>query len=111
MTQDNAIAANQLGFRDEHPTTYAELEEIVARYPQPRSALLPMLHLVQSVEGRVTARGIEACADILGISAAARAGIGGRSAGAGSTGLESSPVTAVPSADPGSALISDPLHP
>ena len=55
--------------------TYAELQEIVARYPQPQSALLPMLHLVQSVEGRVTARGIEACAEILGISAAEVSGV------------------------------------
>jgi NADH-quinone oxidoreductase subunit E len=57
------------------PTTYAELEQIAARYPQPRSGLLPMLHLVQSVEGRVTARGIEACAAILGISAAEVSGV------------------------------------
>jgi NADH-quinone oxidoreductase subunit E len=53
----------------------AELREITTRYPQPRSALLPMLHLVQSVEGRVTSRGIEACADILGISAADVSGV------------------------------------
>jgi NADH-quinone oxidoreductase subunit E len=57
------------------PTTYAELEEIAARYPQARSGLLPMLHLVQSVEGRVTARGIEACATILGISSAEVSGV------------------------------------
>ncbi|MCW2849610.1 MAG: nuoE [Marmoricola sp.] len=57
------------------PTTYAELEEIAARYPQARSGLLPMLHLVQSVEGRVTARGIEACAAILGISSAEASGV------------------------------------
>ncbi len=55
--------------------TYAELEEIAARYPQARSGLLPMLHLVQSVEGRVTSRGIEACASILGISAAEVSGV------------------------------------
>ena len=55
--------------------TLAELREITARYPQARSALLPMLHLVQSVEGRVTSRGIEACADILGISAADVSGV------------------------------------
>jgi NADH-quinone oxidoreductase subunit E len=53
----------------------AELRQITARYPQPRSALLPMLHLVQSVEGRVTSRGIEACADVLGISAAEVSGV------------------------------------
>ena len=55
--------------------TLTELREITTRYPQPRSALLPMLHLVQSVEGRVTARGIEACADVLGISAAEVSGV------------------------------------
>ena len=38
--------------------TIAEMREIMARYPQARSALLPMLHLVQSVEGRVTPEGI-----------------------------------------------------
>ena len=32
----------------------AEATEIIARYPQARSALLPMLHLVQSEEGEVT---------------------------------------------------------
>ncbi len=56
-------------------TTWAELEEIAARYPQKRSGLLPMLHLVQAVEGRVTPEGIEACADILGISAAEVSGV------------------------------------
>ena len=55
--------------------TYAELRQIAARYPQPRSGLLPMLHLVQSTEGRVTAEGIEACADILGISTADVSGV------------------------------------
>ena len=57
------------------PKTYAELEEIAARYPQKRSGLLPMLHLVQSAEGRVTAAGIEACARILEISAADVSGV------------------------------------
>ena len=56
-------------------TTYAELREIAARYPQARSGLLPMLHLVQSVEGRVTARGIEACAEILDLTAAEVSGV------------------------------------
>ena len=56
-------------------TTYAELREIAARYPEPRSGLLPMLHLVQSVEGRVTPTGIEACAEILGLTAAEVSGV------------------------------------
>jgi NADH-quinone oxidoreductase subunit E len=50
--------------------TLDELEEIAGRYPQARSALLPMLHLVQSVEGQVTPAGIEACARILDLTAA-----------------------------------------
>jgi NADH-quinone oxidoreductase subunit E len=56
-------------------TTLAELREIGARYPDPRSGLLPMLHLVQSAEGQVTAEGIEACAALLGISAAEVSGV------------------------------------
>ncbi len=56
-------------------STYAELRQIAARYPQARSGLLPMLHLVQASEGCVTAEGIEVCAEILGISAAEVAGV------------------------------------
>src|SRR3954449_8462734 len=56
-------------------TTYAELEAIAARYPEARSGLLPMLHLIQSVEGRITPEGIEACARILDISAAEVSGV------------------------------------
>src|SRR3954470_3054794 len=52
-----------------------ELRLIAGRYPQPRSALLPMLHLVQSVEGRVTPAGIEVCAEILGLTAADVSGV------------------------------------
>ena len=56
-------------------STVAELREITTRYPQPQSALLPMLHLVQSAQGRVTAEGIEVCADILGLTAAEVSGV------------------------------------
>jgi NADH-quinone oxidoreductase subunit E len=55
--------------------TYSELREIAARYPQKRSGLLPMLHLVQSVEGRITPEGLEACADLLDISTADVSGV------------------------------------
>jgi NADH-quinone oxidoreductase subunit E len=48
----------------------AEFAEIQARYPQPRSALLPMLHLVQSVDGYVSPDGIELCAMSLGLTPA-----------------------------------------
>jgi NADH-quinone oxidoreductase subunit E len=37
-------------------------QAIIARYPQSRSALLPMLHLVQSVQGYVSQAGIQFCA-------------------------------------------------
>jgi NADH-quinone oxidoreductase subunit E len=47
-----------------------ELREIIARYPRPRSALLPMLHLVQAEEGYVTPDGIALCAEMLDLSTA-----------------------------------------
>jgi NADH-quinone oxidoreductase subunit E len=50
--------------------TVDRMYEIAARYPQPRSALLPMLHLAQSVEGFVTQSGIEACARVLELTTA-----------------------------------------
>jgi len=56
-------------------STIAELRALAARYPQPRSALLPMLHLVQSVDGRVSPAGIEICAEILGITPAQVSGV------------------------------------
>ncbi|MGX7681160.1 NADH-quinone oxidoreductase subunit NuoE [Jatrophihabitans sp. DSM 45814] len=50
----------------------ASAHEIIARYPagQSRSALLPMLHLVQSEQGYVSADGIAFCADVLEITKA-----------------------------------------
>jgi len=50
--------------------TRAELVALTSRYPDARSALLPMLHLVQSVEGEVTPDGMSLCADVLGITPA-----------------------------------------
>ncbi len=55
--------------------TISELRELASRYPQARSALLPMLHLVQSVDGRISPEGIEVCADILGITTAQVSGV------------------------------------
>ncbi|MQA61457.1 MAG: NADH-quinone oxidoreductase subunit NuoE [Actinophytocola sp.] len=40
---------------------HAKAKEIISRYPQSRSALLPMLHLVQSVQGHVSQEGIAFC--------------------------------------------------
>jgi NADH-quinone oxidoreductase subunit E len=47
-----------------------EAREIIARYPQPRSALLPMLHLVQSHQGYVSPEGVALCAEELGLTKA-----------------------------------------
>jgi NADH-quinone oxidoreductase subunit E len=46
----------------------ADAAQIIARYPGSRSALLPLLHLVQAQDGYVSADGIEYCADKLGLT-------------------------------------------
>jgi NADH-quinone oxidoreductase subunit E len=48
----------------------ADAREIIGRYPDSRSALLPLLHLVQSEEGYVTRTGMRFCADMLGLTTA-----------------------------------------
>ena len=48
----------------------AEAAEIIGRYPKSRSALMPLLHLVQSEEGYVSADGIAFCAEQLGLTEA-----------------------------------------
>jgi NADH-quinone oxidoreductase subunit E len=47
-------------------------KEIIARFPagKSRSALLPLLHLVQSEQGHVSAEGITFCAETLGLTRA-----------------------------------------
>lgn len=47
-----------------------DAKEIIARYPKQRSALLPLLHLVQSEEGHVSKAGMRFCADQLDITPA-----------------------------------------
>ena len=56
------------GAKLERMTRDAEVAK--ARYPDPMSALLPMLHLVQSEDGYVTPDGIAFCAQSLGLSTA-----------------------------------------
>jgi NADH-quinone oxidoreductase subunit E len=51
-------------------STRIQAREIISRYPQARSALLPMLHLVQSEEGYVSADGIALCAEELSLTTA-----------------------------------------
>lgn len=54
---------------------HADAEQVVSRYPQKRSALLPLLHLVQSVDGYVTGRGIDFCAEVLDLTRAEVSGV------------------------------------
>ncbi|MEU6442358.1 NADH-quinone oxidoreductase subunit NuoE [Streptomyces sp. NPDC047046] len=64
----------QLPAPDYPPEVRARLEadaaEIISRYPGARSALLPLLHLVQSEEGHVTRTGMAFCAQQLGLTTA-----------------------------------------
>ena len=48
----------------------ADAAEVVSRYPQSRSAIMPLLHLVQSEDGFCSPRGITLVADILGLTRA-----------------------------------------
>lgn len=52
-----------------------DAKEIIGRYPKTRSALLPLLHLVQSEDGYVSDDGQEFCAEMLGISKAEVTGV------------------------------------
>ncbi|MET8056120.1 NADH-quinone oxidoreductase subunit NuoE [Streptomyces microflavus] len=48
----------------------ADAKEVIARYPGSRSALLPLLHLVQSEEGYVSRTGMTFCAETLDLTTA-----------------------------------------
>ncbi|MFE3646960.1 MULTISPECIES: NADH-quinone oxidoreductase subunit NuoE [unclassified Streptomyces] len=48
----------------------ADAKEVIARYPDSRSALLPLLHLVQAEEGCVTRTGVRFCAEQLDLTTA-----------------------------------------
>ena len=51
-------------------STRSKMRELAKRYPNPRSALLPMLHLVQAEQDEVTTEGMAACAEELDITSA-----------------------------------------
>jgi NADH-quinone oxidoreductase subunit E len=78
MAYDAAFHKSARQLEDEGPPfTYtpenrARLDEIVKRYPpdRTRSAVLPALYLVQQQEGYITANGIRAVAEALGITRA-----------------------------------------
>ncbi|MGK5629040.1 NADH-quinone oxidoreductase subunit NuoE [Streptomyces sp. URMC 123] len=64
----------QMPAPDYPPDVRARLEadgrEVIARYPDSRSALLPLLHLVQAEEGYVSRTGIRFCAELLELTTA-----------------------------------------
>jgi NADH-quinone oxidoreductase subunit E len=53
----------------------ADADAVIARYPVARSALLPLLHLVQAEEGHVSGDGIRYCAEKLDLSTAEVSGV------------------------------------
>ena len=74
MSENNdngTTETEQSVFTDEVVARLAQdAKEIISRYPKPRSALLPLLHLVQSEEGYVSRDGMKFCADQLDITLA-----------------------------------------
>jgi NADH-quinone oxidoreductase subunit E len=61
MTADKRVLSGDLR---------TEAEAIIARYPNARSATLPLLFLVQSAEGYVTDEGMREVAELLGLTSA-----------------------------------------
>ena len=57
--------------RPASPTPTSPLaKEIIARYPRPKSALIPLLHLAQEQDGYVTDDAMAHIAELLGITPA-----------------------------------------
>ena len=54
-------------FSDSH---FDAMTKIIARYPRSRSAIMPLLHFVQSIDGYVTQEGIEIIAQKLQLETA-----------------------------------------
>jgi NADH-quinone oxidoreductase subunit E len=52
------------------PNQLKIMDSIIARYPRSRSAVMPLLHYVQALDGYVSPRGIEKIAELLDISTA-----------------------------------------
>lgn len=52
------------------PELRTKAEQLCNRYPERRSALLPLLHLVQHQNGWITRDSIEECAELVGMTAA-----------------------------------------
>jgi len=48
----------------------SQMREIIGRYPEPRSAVMPMLHLAQSIDDEVTPEAMQVIADMLSLTTA-----------------------------------------
>ncbi|MGW3114733.1 NADH-quinone oxidoreductase subunit NuoE [Streptomyces sp. NPDC001091] len=79
MTTSSSERGVGLGMPELPPPAYpddvrarleADAREVIARYPDSRSALLPLLHLVQAEDGYVTRTGMKFCADVLDLTTA-----------------------------------------
>jgi NADH-quinone oxidoreductase subunit E len=84
MGHDTASSSGFLHVSPESKAPYAadvlaqlqrDAAQVIARYPQRRSALLPLLHLVQSIDGYVTGRGVAFCAELLDLTEAEVSGV------------------------------------
>ncbi|GAB3490818.1 NADH-quinone oxidoreductase subunit NuoE [Nocardiopsis coralliicola] len=75
--QTGAGAAASAGGFDAATRSRLEVEakEVIGRYPRARSALLPLLHLVQAEEGYVSKAGVAFCAEQLAITEAEVTGV------------------------------------
>ncbi|MGW6456642.1 NADH-quinone oxidoreductase subunit NuoE [Streptomyces sp. NPDC055078] len=73
-SQEVQLGMPQLPAPDYPADVRARLEtdakEVISRYPGSRSALLPLLHLVQSEDGYVTRTGMRFCAEMLDLTTA-----------------------------------------
>ena len=69
-TPDEVAAESQRYPDDVAARLAGDAAQIIARYPSARSALLPLLHLVQSVDGYITPAGIGFCAEQLALTPA-----------------------------------------
>jgi len=79
VTTEESAAPTLLGLPEMPASVYPaavrarldpDAQELIERYPQSRSALLPLLHLVQAEEGFVSRTGIRYCAEQLGLTTA-----------------------------------------
>lgn len=53
-----------------NPDNLAKAKRLVALYPEPRSALIPLCHLAQAQDGYLTAEAMVDIAELVGVSAA-----------------------------------------